>query len=72
MKCELLAEGADFIIFLKAIAAGKVYYDPAIKLEKSSTNKPLPKRRSQFGIKVSDINSLYHNVENYNLSDQVS
>ncbi|KTD04174.1 hypothetical protein Lfee_0262 [Legionella feeleii] len=64
-----LAEGTDFIIFLKAIASGKVYYDPAIKLEKASTAKPLQKRRSQFRIKAGDINSMYHNVENHNLCD---
>lgn len=54
-----MAEGTDFIIFLKAIASGKVYYDPAIKLEKASADKPLQKRIGQFRVKVSDINSMF-------------
>lgn len=64
-----LTEGTDFIVFLKAIAFGKVHYDPAIKLEKASTSNPLQKRRSQFRIKISDINSMYHNVESYTLCE---
>jgi hypothetical protein len=58
-----LGEGTDFYKFLKAIAAGVVYYDPGIKLENISTQKPISKRRSQFRIKQTDISDLYQSFE---------
>jgi MvaI/BcnI restriction endonuclease family len=58
-----LCEQTDFILFLKAFAAGKVYYDPALKLESSSDPKSRAKARSQFRIKHSDIAQMYHNHE---------
>ncbi|HEY3856869.1 MAG TPA: hypothetical protein VGO67_20995 [Verrucomicrobiae bacterium] len=45
-----LAEGTDSLCLLKALASGKVYYDPGIKLERASTDSPKPKPRSQFRI----------------------
>jgi hypothetical protein len=55
----LLGEGADFGLFLAAVEAGKVYYDPGIKVENISTAKPVTKRRSQFRVNSKDIPVLY-------------
>ncbi|QOJ32575.1 MAG: MvaI/BcnI restriction endonuclease family protein [Gammaproteobacteria bacterium] len=55
----LLGEGAEFGRFLAAVDAGKVYYDPGIKLEKVSTERPSAKRRSQFRVNSKDIPRLY-------------
>jgi len=57
-----LAVGTDFLRFLKAFAAGRIFYDPGIKLE-SASSKPKVKRRSQFRVKSKDISSLYESVE---------
>ena len=45
----ILGIGTDFQLFLKAMSAGTIYYDPGIKMENIST-KPKIKRRSQFRI----------------------
>jgi len=55
----LLGEGAEFGLFLAAVASGKVYYDPGIKVESVSTAKPVTKRRSQFRVNSKDIPVLY-------------
>ncbi len=54
-----LGEDTDFLRFLKAMADGKVYYDPGIKVEGAATARPAVKRRSQFRIKSADIAALY-------------
>ena len=58
-----LAIGTDFLRFLKAMAAGLVYYDPGIKLEGSASGAPKVKRRSQFRVSSRNITSLYESVE---------
>jgi len=58
-----LGVGTDFLIFLKAVADGTIYYDPGIKLEGASTSKPTTKRRSQFRIKPAHLSGLYHTME---------
>ena len=58
-RMVLLGEGAEFGLFLRAIHAGKVYYDPGIKLENASSEKPLVKKRSQFRVRSGDIASIY-------------
>ncbi len=58
-RSVLLGEGAEFGLFLAAVTAGKVYYDPGIKIEKLSTGKPVTKRRSQFRVNSKDIPVLY-------------
>lgn len=58
-----LGEGTDFLHFLRAMSEGKVYYDPGIKLEDSSTDHPKSKRRSQFRIKSADLPLLYDKME---------
>lgn len=55
----LMCEQTDFILFLKAFVAGKVYYDPGIKLVEEAGVKEI-KRRSQFRIKHSHLTELYH------------
>ncbi len=63
----LLCEETDFLLFLKAIASGTISYDPAIKMEKSSSPKPVTKRRSQFRIKHDNLTSLYYKHETVEL-----
>jgi MvaI/BcnI restriction endonuclease family len=63
-----LGIGTDFLLFLKAVALGAVYYDPGIKMEQASTPRPRIKRRSQFRIKSARIPLLYRDVEELNLT----
>jgi hypothetical protein len=58
-----LGEDTDFLRFLKALANGKVYYDPGIKLEAASTARPSVKRRSQFRIRSQHLGDLYARFE---------
>jgi hypothetical protein len=58
-----LGKGADFVTVLDAFASGQIYYDPALKLEKASTNQAALKRRSQFRIRFSDVSGLYRQYE---------
>lgn len=59
----LLCEQTDFSLFLKAIAAGVIYYDPGIKMEGTASAKPVIKRRSQFRIKHEHLTDMYHQSE---------
>lgn len=59
----LLCEETDFLLFLKAFAAGSVYYDPAIKVENSSSTNPEIKRRSQFRVGHAGLTQLYQRHE---------
>jgi len=63
-----LGIGTEFLLFLEAIAKGKVYYDPGIKMEQSSSTRPEIKRRSQFRIKAGDLHNLYNNWETVDLA----
>ena len=63
----LLCEQTDFLLFLKAFAAGKIYYDPAVKIEDASSSKPKIKRRSQFRVAHSDLMQLYQRHETVRL-----
>jgi len=63
-----MAEGTDFLLFLKAVSLGKLYYDPGIKMENVSTSHPIIKRRSQFRMASRDIPALYKKVERVNLT----
>jgi MvaI/BcnI restriction endonuclease family len=62
-----LATGTDFLLFLKAVQAGAVYYDPGIKVEDASTSAPKLKRRSQFRVGSNGLDALYHSVETVTL-----
>ena len=54
---------ADHDIFLRAFAAGRIYYDPAVKVENASSGMPLIKRRSQFRVAHADLTQLYQRHE---------
>lgn len=62
----ILGSGTNFILFLKQMSLGNIYYDPGIKLENASTN-PQTKRRSQFRVRSEFLNELYHSSEFINL-----
>lgn len=59
----LMCEQTDFILFLKAFAAGAIYCDPAIKIENASSAKPAIKRRSQFRVNHARLTDIYHSSE---------
>jgi hypothetical protein len=63
----LLCEQTDFTLFLKAVAGGTVYYDPAIKAEQASSAAPAIKRRSQFRIRHDELGQMYHRTESVQL-----
>lgn len=54
----ILGTGTDFLLFLRQMAVGNIYYDPAIKME-SASSKPKIKKRSQFRIKTKNLPNLY-------------
>ncbi len=58
-----LAERTDGLRLLDALANGKVYYDPGIKLENESSSKPKSKKRSQFRVASKHLPILYETVE---------
>ena len=58
-----LGEGTEFEMFLKALADGKIIYDPAPKLERASMKNSKTKARSQFRMGVKDLASLYQKFE---------
>ena len=51
--------GTDILRLLRAVADGKVYYDPGVKLEGASSSSPTIKRRSQFRVGLADLERLY-------------
>jgi hypothetical protein len=55
-----LGENTDFILFLRALEDGTIYYDPALKVVNASSDHPRVKRRNQFRVKSQDISRLYH------------
>lgn len=63
----LLCEQTDFLLFLKAFAAGRIYYDPAVKIEQASSGAPVIKRRSQFRVAHADLAQLYQRHEQVQL-----
>jgi MvaI/BcnI restriction endonuclease family len=63
-----LCEGTDFLLLLKSLQQGHVYYDPGIKVEHLSTH-PHTKRRNQFRIHSRNIPSLYSKFETVNILD---
>lgn len=58
-----LGEETEFSRLLMGIAAGRVYYDPGLKLEGASTSQPRVKRRSQFRVNFRDLHALYKHWE---------
>ena len=64
----ILGQGTDFTMFLNQLYKGVIYYDPGIKLEAASTGTPTLKRRSQFRVSSSSLNTLYHTNDEVTLS----
>lgn len=62
-----LGEGTDFLMFLQAMASGKIYYDPGIKMENASGPKVKIKRRSQFRVKSANLHCLYSRMNEVNV-----
>ncbi len=58
-----LAQRTDSLRLLRAFASGAMYYDPGIKLEEASSEKPKHKNRSQFRVASKNIAALYEKVE---------
>jgi hypothetical protein len=65
----LLCEQTDFDLFLKALIAGKIYYDPAIKLEYQENTRKI-KKRSQFRVLHDHVTRLYHKSGYINLGKE--
>ena len=58
-----LGTGTSFEMLLSAMHLGAVFYDPGIKVEHASTDKPKIKRRSQFRVNHKHLDTLYSNFE---------
>lgn len=58
-----LGTGTNFEMVLAAMNLGTVYYDPGIKLENATSDKPKLKRRSQFRANHKHLDTLYKNYE---------
>lgn len=54
-----LCEATDFLLFLSAVAAGAVYYDPAVKRVEHPGGRIEVKRRSQWRIPHAALDRLY-------------
>ena len=61
----VLGEGTSPILLLNAILVSSVYYDPAPKVDINGKVKA----RSQFRIKLKDINRIYNKIEHVNLTE---
>jgi hypothetical protein len=58
-----LGTGTNFEMVLSAMVLGTVYYDPGIKLENATSDKPKLKRRSQFRANHKHLDTLYKKYE---------
>lgn len=63
-----LGSGTNFEMMLSAMSRGHVYYDPGIKLESASTDRPKIKKRSQFRVNHKELGSLYKCYEFVDIS----
>lgn len=63
----LVCEGTDAIKLLNGFAEGVVYYDPGIKLENASSDRPKQKKRSQFRVGHPKLSTLYDSTETVDL-----
>jgi hypothetical protein len=46
-------------MLISALANGRVYYDPGIKMENAESVKPEFKKRSQFRVRHNKLTALY-------------
>jgi hypothetical protein len=65
-----MGEGTDFLLLIKSLAKGTVYYDPGIKLEAASGTSPAIKRRSQFRSRFADLAQLYTRFQSVDVCEQ--
>lgn len=68
-----LYEQTDFLLFLAALSRGLIRYDPALKLEASSSPQRRLKKRNQFRANNSSLRALYrdgHQVDVLTSSSQ--
>ncbi len=54
-----LYEQTDFLLFLSALSKGAIRYDPALKIEASSSPQRRVKKRNQFRTDHSSLRALY-------------
>jgi hypothetical protein len=59
----LMGEGTNFNLYLSALSAGLVIFDPASKVMNASTLKSKVKARSQFRMPIKKLGNLYHKFE---------
>lgn len=59
----LMGEGTNFNLYLSALSAGLVVFDPASKVMNASTLNSTVKARSQFRMPISKLGNLYHKFE---------
>jgi len=62
-----VARETDFLLFLRGLARGNVYYDPGINVKVSATSKETPHRRSQFRVQFRDLRTLYRRFDLHTL-----
>jgi len=58
-----ICEGTDFFLFLKAVSAAVVCYDPASKLEGATFAKWILKRPSQFRVRHQALTELFRKAQ---------
>ena len=66
-----LASQPDFLLVLRALEKGVIYYDPGIKLENATAQRSRLKKRSQFRIKSKDLGEIYGLCENVDVGNYV-
>ena len=59
----MLCEGTDLSLFLKAIANGTIYLDPALKLLTAADGSTEGKKRNQFRVRHAGLGNVYHRTE---------
>ncbi len=58
-----LCEGTDLGLFLKALATGQIYLDPALKRVSNADGTFENKKRNQFRISHGNLGNMYHATE---------
>lgn len=64
----MLCEGTDLSLFLRAIADGTIYLDPALKLLTAADGTIEWKKRNQFRVRHAGLGGIYHRTENVRLA----
>ena len=67
MNPVLLGEETEFQLYLSALHAGKVFYDPGSKVMNASSTRASVKARSQFRMTIANLSLLYKKFEAVNL-----